>query len=103
MGTIPKKYSPTSRSKMLIIMRKTVSKLPSNRPAKEAMTPARRRVSRIPIEKFNDMKKAFLVEISFCSLINATTIGILARWQGLRRILNIPHKKLAPIAIPGLP
>ena len=84
-------------------MRKTVSKLPSSRPAKEAMTPAMRSVIKIPSEKLSEIRNALRVEISFCSLMKAITIGILARWQGLIRMLNIPHKKLAPIAMAGLP
>ena len=47
--------------------------------------------------------KARLVEILPCSSIKPTMRGILARWQGLSRMLNIPHTNEAAMAIAAMP
>jgi hypothetical protein len=58
-------------------------------------------VVKIPREKSVASQKAFLVDTLPCSPINAMIKGILAKWQGLNNILNIPQIKEAVKAIIG--
>jgi len=57
-------------------------------------------VTNIPIANKDDNKNAFLiVTLSPWAPTNPTIRGIDARWQGLIRMLQTPHKKDAVIEI----
>jgi hypothetical protein len=58
---------------------------------------------RIPKAKSELIKKARRVDMRPCSSINPTIRGILAKWQGLKRMLKTPQAKEAAIAIKGVP
>ncbi|GAH92718.1 unnamed protein product, partial [marine sediment metagenome] len=58
-------------------------------------------VVKMPREKDVASQKALLVDILPCSPINAIIKGMLAKWQGLNNILNIPQIKEAVKAIIG--
>jgi hypothetical protein len=58
-------------------------------------------VVKMPREKSVASQKALLVDTLPCSPINAMIKGILAKWQGLNKMLNIPQIKEALKAIIG--
>jgi hypothetical protein len=60
-------------------------------------------VRRIPKAKRTDTENALLVDIFPCPLTKPTMSGMLARWQGLSKILRIPHTMEAKTAIKGAP
>ncbi len=57
----------------------------------------------MPRAKASEMRKALRVVSCSCWLMKPTIKGMLARWQGLSRILNIPHKKAPSKPRSGLP
>jgi hypothetical protein len=59
------------------------------------MEPKAANVSRTPKENIKETIKAFLSEEIPPEVINPIIKEILARWQGDRRILKIPHPKEA--------
>jgi hypothetical protein len=67
------------------------------------MTAIAAMLTRIPIEKRAEMEKALPVEILPCSSMKPTTSGMLDRWQGLRRMLNIPQTNEADRAKADVP
>jgi hypothetical protein len=58
-------------------------------------------IVKIPREKSVASQKALLVDTLPCSPITAIIKGILDKWQGLNKILNIPQIKEAVKAIIG--
>jgi hypothetical protein len=48
-------------------------------------------VTRIPEANNKEIRNARFVDIRPCSSINPIISGILARWHGLRMMLNIPQ------------
>jgi hypothetical protein len=53
----------------------------------------------IPEENKREERKAFLVFWCSIDVMNPIMRGIVARWQGLRTILNIPQIKAPPMEI----
>jgi hypothetical protein len=76
--------------------------LPIILPAALVIAPIAPIVISIPMENISEVKNARFVDICPCSLINPTIKGMLARWHGLRIILNMPQTKEARIAIMGV-
>jgi hypothetical protein len=58
-------------------------------------------VIKIPDEKRKDSQNARFVDILPCSSINPTIRGMLAKWQGLKRMLKTPQIKEPINAING--
>src|SRR5512139_678650 len=73
------------------------------RPAAAVTAPMAAIVTRMPTAKSVDVQNARRVVTCPCSLMNPTMSGMLARWQGLRMMLRMPHTNDAPRAMAGAP
>jgi len=60
-------------------------------------------VTRISPENRVEMRNARRVEMRPCPSMKPTMSGMLARWQGLSRMLRIPHANAAARATAGAP
>ncbi len=72
---------------------------PKSLPNKAVIKPISEMDAKIPTEKIRDVLKAFLVVKFSQPLIKPTIRGMLARWHGLIKTLNIPQIKAASNAI----
>jgi hypothetical protein len=73
------------------------------RPAAAVIAPMTAMVMRMPTAKSVEVQNARRVVIRPCSLTKPTISGMLARWQGLKMMLNTPHTAAAANAMAGPP
>ena len=73
------------------------------RPAAAVIAPMTAMVMRMPTAKSVEVQNARRAVTTPCSLMKPTMSGMLARWQGLRRMLRMPHTTAAVSAISGAP
>ena len=76
---------------------------PSIRPAAAVTAPITPMVIKMPTANSDEMPNARRVVIRPCWSMNPTMSGMLARWQGLSRMLRIPHTNAAVSATAGTP